>query len=48
MRPRLPGALALLLLAANQHAFAEQAVPDALVRNASQERPTYGRDEYDW
>lgn len=34
-------ALALLLLAANQHDFAEQASPDALVRNASQERPRY-------
>jgi hypothetical protein len=38
----------LLLLAANQHDFAEANVPDALVRNASQERPTYRRDEYDW
>jgi uncharacterized Zn finger protein len=41
-------ALALLLLAANQHDFPEQAVPDALVRNASQERPTYRPDGYDW
>ncbi|MBA3501014.1 MAG: TIGR02996 domain-containing protein [Deltaproteobacteria bacterium] len=41
-------ALALLLLAANQHDFPEANVPEALVRNASQERPTYARDEYDW
>jgi uncharacterized protein (TIGR02996 family) len=34
-------ALALLLLAANQHDFVEQAPPEALVRNASQERPRY-------
>jgi uncharacterized Zn finger protein len=41
-------ALALLLLAANQHDFREANLPDALVRNASRERPTYGREEYDW
>jgi len=43
-------ALALLLLAANQHDYPEAAVPEALVRNASRERPKYGvaRDEYDW
>ena len=34
-------ALALLLLGANEHAFAEQPCPAALVRNASQERPRY-------
>jgi uncharacterized protein (TIGR02996 family) len=41
-------ALALLLLAANQHDFPEAVVPDVLVRNASRERPRYGRDGYDW
>ena len=39
--------LALRLLAAHQHAFVERPVPDAIVRHASRERPTYGRDWYD-
>ncbi len=36
-----------MLLAARQHAFPERAVPDAVVRHASTERPTYARDDWD-
>ena len=39
--------LALRLLAARAHSFADRAAPAALVRNASRERPTYGRDPDD-
>jgi uncharacterized protein (TIGR02996 family) len=40
--------LALRLLSAREHPFAERTVPDAIVRNASRERPTYGRERDDW
>lgn len=40
--------LALRLLAARQHAFADRAVPEALVRNASRERPSYSRSDGEW
>jgi uncharacterized protein (TIGR02996 family) len=41
--------LALRLLAARLHSFDDRPVPEALVRNASRERPTYGRsDDDDW
>ena len=40
--------LALLLLTARQHEFPEAPVPEALGRQASVWRPTYGRDDYDW
>jgi uncharacterized protein (TIGR02996 family) len=37
-------AIALMLLAARQHAFPEREVPAAVMRHASRERPTYGWD----
>jgi uncharacterized protein (TIGR02996 family) len=37
-------AIALMLLAARQHAFPEREVPAAVVRHASRERPVYGWD----
>jgi hypothetical protein len=39
-------AIALMLLAARQHAFPEREVPAAVMRHASRERPVYGWDEY--
>jgi len=39
-------ALALLLLAANKHAFPDAPTPPAVARTASPWRPSYGRDEY--
>jgi hypothetical protein len=41
-------ALALRLLVARQHEFADRPIPDAAVRNASQERPIYSRDDYEY
>jgi hypothetical protein len=39
--------LALRLLAARHHAFADQPIPDELARHASRERPVYRRDDWD-
>ena len=39
-------ALALMLLAANQHAFPDAQMPDVVGRTASPWRPSYSRDDY--